>query len=190
MKAVVGLLPQLMPVFGQEQMETLISILRRALNSCLEEGWLYLPKAREWRPNTKGAILDVDGMTDAEVDDEDYPMFAKERGLVATIDSQTIEDVVWSARQLESPPSEDLLIEAFTYYVKFDAFLPERGFEPPSEEEITARLDREFYDSLGDESDSEKCRHPECERGRIPLSIRCKVHHFESIQKKPCLFND
>lgn len=50
--------------------------------------------------------------------------------------------------------------------------------------------DREFFDLLGSESSTERCRKLECSRGRITHSVFCRVHHFEDIRGRPCPFAD
>ncbi|EDY16489.1 hypothetical protein CfE428DRAFT_6020 [Chthoniobacter flavus Ellin428] len=73
------------------------------------------------------------------------------------------------------------------------------GSHPPlSEEELRARrdeaerirreLDRQFYDSLGDERPDLPCRHEGCPRGSIQFSVFCRPHHFESLYRRPCPF--
>jgi len=44
-----------------------------------------------------------------------------------------------------------------------------------------AEHDRQFYESLGPESSTDLCKHPECQFGRISHSGLCRQHHFESI---------
>jgi hypothetical protein len=169
-------------------MEPLVKILRRALNDDLEEGWLYLPKEVLWQLDTPGVILNVDGMEDAELDDDGEPVVVKRHNLASTLDNQTIEDIVRSFRNLEDPPSDDGLLEAFTYYYDHDAFLPRRGFVPLPAEEAKIRRDRDFYDSLGDESTKERCKHQGCNRGKVNLSLYCRIHHFEMVEIRPCPF--
>ncbi len=50
--------------------------------------------------------------------------------------------------------------------------------------------DRSFYDSLVQENPSTACRSPDCNRGTVRFSIFCRRHHFESVQKRPCPFED
>lgn len=52
------------------------------------------------------------------------------------------------------------------------------------------RIDREFYDSLGTERGDAQCRKHGCKRGAVSLSVFCRVHHFESVCKRPSPFND
>jgi hypothetical protein len=50
--------------------------------------------------------------------------------------------------------------------------------------------DRAYYDSLGAERTDTRCGTAGCSRGAIALSVQCRVHHFESIRKRPCPFTD
>ncbi len=153
-------------------------------------GWLYLPGDQEWGLETRGKLLNLDEMDSQELDNEGTPLIAIRQNLVESLDNQTIEDIVRGAKQIENPPSDDLLLEVFLYYYKYDAFLPKRGYVPPSREEVMAKLDRDFFDSLGSESPSEKCRKEGCNRGKVTSSVFCRVHHFEMVKRKPCPFTD
>jgi len=57
-------------------------------------------------------------------------------------------------------------------------------------EESRRQLDRQFYLSLGAESKAELCTEANCKRGRVSLSVSCRVHHFESVMRRPCPFED
>lgn len=57
--------------------------------------------------------------------------------------------------------------------------------EPPSEEEQEAARDRHLWSSLGDEVGPETCTEPDCPKKRIPLSVKCRQHHFEMITHRP-----
>ena len=170
-------------------MESLIEILHRA-KSGLEEGWLYLANDYPWDLQSKGKIIDVDELDDSEVDEEDEPLFAKENKLASTLDSRTIEDIISSAKYLNVPFTDDLLLECFNYYYEYDAFLPEPGYKPPPKEEWQRNIDREFYNLLGDEQKDIKCNSAGCNKGAVKGSVFCKVHHFEMIHKRPCPFSD
>ncbi len=56
---------------------------------------------------------------------------------------------------------------------------------PPSEKEMAARRDREFWATLGEEIGPERCAEPGCERKRIQYSVLCRRHHFETIRHRP-----
>jgi hypothetical protein len=171
------------------KMETLRKILLRA-NKGLEDGWLYLPENESWSLDTKGKIIDVDELPDNEVDDNEEPLIAKEKGLISTLDSGTIESIVSFANNIEAEISDALLLESFIYYYDYDAFLPESGFKPLPREEHLLKMDRDFYNSLGEEREEIKCKNESCERGAIKGSLFCRIHHFEMINKKPCPFTD
>jgi len=51
-------------------------------------------------------------------------------------------------------------------------------------------MDREFYDRLGSERPDVPCREAGCARGAVRLSVFCKVHHFQQVQRRPCPFTD
>ncbi len=55
-------------------------------------------------------------------------------------------------------------------------------------ERIIFESDREFFQQLGTEDQTQSCKNASCTRGRIKYSIFCAVHHFEQIRKRPCPF--
>ena len=112
------------------KMKKLIEILRHALEAPLEDGWLFLPKAKNWGSDTQGMIIDIDLLSDEDLDVEGLPAIAAQNGLIISLDNSTIEDIVSVAKQIDDPPSDELLVEAFLYYFEHDAFLPERGYVP------------------------------------------------------------
>jgi len=172
------------------QLTLLVDILKDAGES-MPEGWLFLPDDRQWNLNTKGVMIDIDVLDDSELADDDTPVFAKQNNLVETIDGGTLTEIYLSAAHLEDPPTDETLLEAFIYYYRFDAFLPEVGApDPPPTEVVIRNLDREFYNSLGGEDPAKQCKHENCERGTVKFSAFCRVHHFENIEGKPCPFDD
>jgi hypothetical protein len=79
--------------------------------------------------------------------------------------------------------------------VKRSAWQPGNGYvrTPEREAEIRAALardDRVYYESLGAERTHTPLGTAGCSRGAIELSVLCRVHHFESVRKRPCPFND
>jgi hypothetical protein len=44
----------------------------------------------------------------------------------------------------------------------------------------------EFYNSLGPESEEFQCKKEGCERGKIDMSIYCRVHHYENVKGAAC----
>jgi hypothetical protein len=68
-----------------------------------------------------------------------------------------------------------------------------RVMTPEREEQLRAwqhGQDRRFYEVLGPERPSVPCRTEGCTRGAIQFSVLCRVHHFESVEKRPCPFQD
>jgi hypothetical protein len=59
----------------------------------------------------------------------------------------------------------------------------------PTPEEKQRERDLEFYDRLGPEDSSRRCKHAGCTRGAISLSVMCRRHHFEMIQQRNCPFD-
>ncbi len=47
---------------------------------------------------------------------------------------------------------------------------------------IKKKLDREFFDALGEEMPGEPCRSEGYGRGAIQQSVFCRVHHYEMIK--------
>ena len=167
-----------------------IDLIRDA-GKAIPKGWLFLPKNKQWTLNTQGVIISINSLYDSEVTKDDKPLFAENNNLISTLDGGTLQDIYECALRLEEPLSDDTLFEAFIFYYRFDAFLPNIGAaNPPSTEVVIRNMDREFYDLLGDESKSTKCKHTTCDRGTVRLSVFCRIHHFESIQQKTCPFDD
>ena len=72
---------------------------------------------------------------------------------------------------------------------------PGNGFAMTPEREAKlrdalVRMDRDFYDSLGEERSDARCHGPGCARGAIVHSVLCRPHHFESVKKRPSPFHD
>ena len=163
----------------------LSGFLRSSIARSLPEGWLYLSE-RELSPSTECVFL-----TDEDSDDiEGLESKAALLGFpVEGLDTQTLEDVCAGALALDPRASDTLLVRAFDYYRRFDAFLPSiDAGNPPSHEEVLLRLDRQFYDSLGNERPGTACRREGCDRGAVYLSAFCRKHHFENVRERPCPF--
>jgi hypothetical protein len=140
---------------------------------------------------TPGTIIDTGALAADERDEDGEPIVAKKLRLVCTLDSGTLEGIFTCAAQLEDPPSDETLLEAFVYYHRYDAFLPKLGSPPPPPADAIIRnLDRRFYESLGTEDPNKKCNRDGCGRGKVNLSAFCRAHHFENVKRKPCPFND
>jgi hypothetical protein len=157
--------------------------LHLATEKSLELGWLYLPSSDPPTLDTQCLLVS---------DAEESEAVAKEMGFPHEgLDTSTIEDTTLRASQLKQNPSDELLLESFIYYWRFDAWLPEIGApEPPPWEETKKKLDREFYELLGAERQNVPCKKEGCSRGAITSSVFCRVHHFEMIKKEGCPFND
>jgi hypothetical protein len=165
----------------------LLDLLTQARCNRPPEGWLYLPKDwRGWSAETEADMLNLDGDDDDQLDAE-----AAARGYICTIDSQMLVDVLRAVRDHLNADSFDVWLEALIYYQRFDAFVPSIGApDPPPWEETQRTHDRAFYDSLGAERPTERCREPRCQRGAVKQSVLCRVHHFQQVQKRPCPLND
>ena len=163
-------------------------IFQEAKRKNLPKSWLYLPIDVPWSADTEGVFLDWEN---EEKDADEIPLTAKQGNLRESLDYATIEDIVDWADRLTGLENESARLEVFLYYFKFDAFPDRLGApDPPSPEETMRRLDRKFYDLLGDERPGTKCRDAECVRGTVKFSVFCRTHHFEQIKKRPCPFND
>jgi hypothetical protein len=163
-------------------------LLRRSLSSA-PAGWLVLPAGEEWGFGTDALMVELDGAdTDQAVEDDDRVMVGG-REFVPVVDGHTLHAICQGAARLQRQPSDATLLEAFSYYVRFDAFLPFVGApDPPPFEEIVRRQDVEFWELLGAEDPDRPCRRDGCMRGAVRFSVLCKVHHFESVKHKPCPF--
>ena len=157
--------------------------LQLAVSKSLEYGWLYLP-------NAATPTLDTPCLL---VSDEEYPQaLAEENGFPQEgLDTDDIEGTVQCARQFQEHPSDDLLLESFIYYWRFDAWLPKPDApDPPSWDEVKRTMDREYFEGLGVERQGVLCKKEGCARGAIASSVFCRVHHFEMIKKEVCPFHD
>lgn len=152
--------------------------------------WLFITgEAASLTINTDCELADV--LVDEETWREIPPAGFEERGLSSTIDYQTLVDCIRWADRLADGHDPTACCEVIRYYIRFDAWPETLGApDPPPIEEIVARLDREFYDSLGRERANTECRRPGCSRGTVEFSALCRTHHFESVKNKPCPFGD
>lgn len=162
--------------------------LRQALRDAVrgdQDGWLCLPAG-------EASTLETDAFFwsafDEEGTAEEDTVEVNGRWFQATLDGATVHDICTGAAALEDPQSDEVLLEALTYYFEHDAFLPERGYEPPPWDEIQRNLDLEFWEALGEEEAGTQCRREGCEDGTIRHSVLCRRHHFESIRNRPSPF--
>ncbi|HYC59570.1 MAG TPA: hypothetical protein VEK79_08385 [Thermoanaerobaculia bacterium] len=160
-------------------------LLRSALREELPEGWFYLPP-KSSKLDLATPVLLITDADDPQDDENGIPRAASGRGFPREgLDTPTLVSIALGTTQFASPPSDDLLLEAFLYYHQFDAFLPRPGApDPPPRAAIEQDLDRKFYDSLGPERADVPCRGPACTRGAVAYSVLCRPHHFESIKRK------
>lgn len=170
---------------------SLSKALRDAAVGTLPDGWLYLASRGTPTPESR-CLLVLDGDWVEGDDDSDVPQSAASAGYpVEGLDTATLESTASWAKQFTAPPSDELLVESFNYYWRFDAFLPFPGAPDPAPAAV-ARLNeqRAFYDCLGEERSGVPCRQQACARGAIELSVFCRVHHFENVRRVPCPFSD
>jgi hypothetical protein len=162
-------------------------VFHAAKRKVVHQGWLYLPSDTKWGLDTVGLFVDDED----EHDGNYFPLVAKTQNLVEALEGATIEDAVDWADMLSGAESDEARLDVFLYYYKFDAFPDKIGAPDPPPADVTiARLDREFYDSLGTERNGTQCKRPGCGRGTVSLSVFCRRHHFENVQRKPCPFTD
>ncbi|MEK7951486.1 DUF7716 domain-containing protein [Luteolibacter soli] len=155
-----------------------------------ESQWLLIVgDAKNLSGETECELAKMD--FDEDLDEEVYPPGFKERGLYSTVDYQTLQDCIQWADRLAGCPDEAAACEVIRYYIRFDAWPDRLGApDPPPWEETQARLDREFYDSLGQERPGTQCRREGCSGGAVVFSAFCRVHQFENVKKRPCPFAD
>lgn len=167
---------------------TRIALLREVLREALDRppagSWVYLPEHARCDGDTRCLILDDE--PDADDLDEDGPAEAKRLGFpCAGLEVDTLASTAERARQLDPRPSDELLLESFQYYLRFDAYLPHIGApDPPPWDETQRRLDEQFVDLLGPERDDVPCRQDGCTRGAVQLSVQCRRHHFENVTRR------
>jgi hypothetical protein len=168
---------------------TLRDVLRAALAGDLPGGGVYLRGSGELQLDTPCLLLQDD--PDEELDERGIPLAAVNQGFpLEGLDGATLQDTAEWARQFTDPPPDDLLLESYAYYLRFDAFLPSPGAPPPPPPvEIKHRSDLAFYDRLGLERSDQFCSKEGCRRGAVDQSIYCRVHHFEMVKGEPCPFS-
>lgn len=160
------------------RISTLREVLRQASAKTLEDGWLFLAKRDD--VTLDAACLMVSGADDCHA--EAAPAGFPHEGL----DTALLEDVAGCASTFELNPTDDLLLESFLYYWRHDAWLPFPGApDPPPPEEAQRIADQEFLDRLTPRSQFLSCRMAGCQQGAVEHSALCKLHHFESIWKRP-----
>lgn len=163
--------------------KSLPDMLKAAADKSLPHGWVYLPDGEVTIATTCILISDEAYAEADELEQIGHRLGFPREGL----HTQTIEDLCDVAARLTDVPDESVYVEAFRYYWKFDAYLPALNApDPPSLDVVLQELDREFYNSLGEERTGTNCRREGCERGAVDMSAFCRKHHFEMVRKRPC----
>jgi hypothetical protein len=164
-------------------------VLQSAVRNRLERGWIYFADEDALQLDTPCLFI-PDALDLSEFGEDATEIVAAREGFpVCGLDSVTMLMLVEGLRNSGIGISDKSLLQSFVYYLKRDAFLPHLDPAPPlPREEIGRRLDREFFDALGPERAGTACKIVTCARGRISQSVFCRVHHFESVKRKPCPF--
>jgi len=172
-------------------MANLLDVIQRIRTNRFEESdWLYIAgSAKDLTLKTEADLGCPEFAEDSN--DEIGPAGFVERQLQSTIDVDTVAQCIVWADQLSGAADDDAALDIIRYYIQFDAW-PQtlNAADPPPADEILRHLDREFYDKLGPEDSSKKCRRDGCDRGIVRFSDSCRRHHFENICKRPCPFDD
>jgi hypothetical protein len=160
---------------------TVRNVLRQAAAKSLEACWLYLPHSAPLTLDSECAIVVAPDSGAGVAAAAGFP--------VQGLDTQSLEDAADCALQFELDPSDELLLESFVYYWRFDAWLPSPGApDPLPPEQAKALQDREFFNLLKPRPHFVACKKPGCKRGAVEHSVLCNVHHFEMIKNEPCPF--
>ena len=170
---------------------SLADVIRQVrANTGDRDNWLLIHgDPKDLRLATDCALSRVDIDEESEDFEEILPAEYVARGLAPTIDYETLQACVVWADRLSGAHDDEAAAEIIRYYIRFDDCPDTLGApDPPPVEEVIARLDRKFFDSLGPERDGTQCKNPNCTRGTVPLSAFCAAHHFEKVQGKPCPF--
>jgi hypothetical protein len=172
-------------------MPNLHSVIQQVrCNQADDKHWLYVAEPiRQLTLETEAELgfPDIDESSGEEI----APLGYAERGLQNTIDMQSVESCIDWADHLSDSQDDKAVVHVLRYYILFDAW-PDtlNAHDPPSPEESLRQIDREFCDKLGPEDATKQCRHVGCSRGVVKLSVFCRRHHFENIQKRPYPFDD
>lgn len=102
-------------------MNDLVTIRDILLQKSQYDGWLYLPDGA-LDLDSKGVFIRSDNNADPESIDH-IPDVVKNLNLKVTIDSETVEDIVFNASAQIKNISLEKLFMAFSHYIKNDAFL-------------------------------------------------------------------
>ena len=161
----------------------LIDILRTAARAegIHVDDWIYL-QIDELRPDSRAILLAPEFDT---VEDQEAAAAAvgfPREGLQAS----DVKNIFEGVARLSATPTDEQIIRAFDYYLRFDAYLPSLDApDPPSNDKIMLMMDRQFYESLGSEQPDTRCKREGCEKGTVYLSLFCAQHHFENVRGRP-----
>ena len=108
-------------------METFRIILEKAKCGKLGDGFLYLPNSEEWTMDSACVVIDKSSLSEEDVNQFGYPLFAIENDLGTTFATWFIPELIQKAGELENPLSESKLLEAIKYYYENDNFMPGNG---------------------------------------------------------------
>jgi hypothetical protein len=172
-------------------MANLLSLITRVRNNQVgKSDWLYIVGTADDLTSQTEADFGCPDFDD-DADKEIEPAGFVERGLQSTIDVETVKECIKWADRLSSSQDSNAVLDVLRYYIRFDAF-PEtlNPPDPPPFDDWLRQLDLEFCDKLGPEDPSNKCRREGCIRGVVKLSVFCRHHHFENIQKRQYPFDD
>lgn len=145
---------------------TVVEALRAAAKDQLPGGWLFLPEG-EIAAETKCVVftnVDVE-LVQALATRLGFPIYGLDTGFLKIV-VEGEEDRAYGAM-----PSDDALMHAYLAQL-----------------ELEEKSSAHFYESLGEERAGVPCRNRDCRRGAIALSVFCRQHHFEAIQRRPCPF--
>jgi hypothetical protein len=139
--------------------------------------------------STDCALSRVEIDEDSEDFDEILPAEYVQRGLVSTIDYETLQQCVNWADQLACQQDDETAARFIRYFLRFGACPNTLGApDPPTLDERRLESDRNFFEALGPEREGTQCKHWSCARGTVKFSVFCAIHHFESVRKRPCPF--
>ena len=98
---------------------TIAEVLRTARHLS-EEHALYVVGKGPWSESDPCAVLDPE---DSDEPGVIPPALAVKHGLRYLLNFDSVQDIVSNAEQQIRNPSMELLLEAFNYYVEYDAFI-------------------------------------------------------------------
>lgn len=83
------------------------------------------------------------------------------------------------------------LLESLAYYLRWRTLMPKPGvLGSVVHDPRVLEIDRHYYFTRGGELRNTQCQAPNCKRGRVVLSVFCRVHQFEAKTGRKCPFDD